>query len=272
MPGTKDGELLERGQGVAHAAARMPHDELERGRVVGEALLAADVGKVRLHLVVSDRMKVKALHAGEDRGEDLLRVGDKDHVLGWLLERLEQRVERRRREHVDLVDDVDLRAAHDRGVAHSADDLLADVVHAGARGGVQLDDIRMLARRDEAALIAAAVGQRRRAPLAHERLGQDARHRGLSRAARTAEQVRVTGAALEHGALQGLDHVRLAHDLIERLRAILGVERFHAASGTLVSEVPVYPRQRRDALRPQVLLACGNDAGAFAAACRSVGK
>jgi len=193
-------------------------------------------------------------------------------VLGRLLERLEQRVERRRGEHVDLVDDVDLVATHRGRVVDAGDDLLAHVVHAGAGGRVELYHVRVLAGGDEAALLAGAVGQGCRAPLAHERLGQDARHRGLSRAARTAEQVRVTGAALEHGALQGLDHVRLAHDLIERLRAILGVERFHAASGTLVSEVPVYPRQRRDALRPQVLLACGNDAGAFAAACRSVGK
>ena len=254
----------------------MPDDELECGRVIGEPLLAADVGKVRLHLVVANRVEVKTLHAGEDRGEDLLRVGgahDKNHVLGWLLERLEQRVERRRREHVNLVDDVDLCAAHDRGIAHSADDLLADVVHAGARGGIQLDDVRMLARRDEATLLAAAVGQRRRTLLAHERLGQDARHRGLSRAARAAEQVRVTGAALEHGALQGLDHVRLAHDLIERLRAILGVERFHAASGTLVSEVPVYPRRRRGALRPQVLLAFATTTPrSFGVSRRSVGK
>ena len=109
------------------------------------------------------------LDAGENRGKDLLRVGgahDEDHVLGRLLERLEQRVERRRGEHVDLVDDVDLVATHRGRVVDAGDDLLAHVVHAGAGGRVELYDVRVLAGGDELALIAGAVGQRGGALLA----------------------------------------------------------------------------------------------------------
>ena len=74
-----------------------------------------------------------------------------------LLERLEQRVERRRREHVDLVDDVDLvRAAH-RRKAHRVDDLLTHVVDARAARGVQLIHIGVGSRRDGLALGTRAV-------------------------------------------------------------------------------------------------------------------
>ena len=228
----KNAELLQGGQRVAHAAARVAHDELERGVVEGEALAAAHIGEVRLHLVRRDRVEVEALHAREDRGQDLLGVGrahDEDDVLGRLLERLEQRVERRRREHVDLVDDVDLAAAHRRGVVNAADDLVADVVHAGARRGVELGHVGVLARGDEPALLAGAVGQAL-ALLAHEGLGKQARHGGLARAARSAKEVRMARLVLRNSAHERLDHVFLADDLLERLWAVLCIERFHAAS------------------------------------------
>ena len=228
----KNAELLQGGQRVAHAAARVAHDELERGVVEGKALAAAHIGEVRLHLVGRDRMEVKALHAREDRGQDLLGVGrahDEDDVLGRLLERLQQRIERRRGQHVDLVDDVDLAAAHRRGVVHAADDLVADVVHAGARRGVELSHVGVLAGGDQAALLAGAVGQAL-ALLAHEGLGKQARHGGLARAARSAKEVRVACLVLRNSAHERLDHVFLADDLLERLWAVLCVERFHAAS------------------------------------------
>ena len=228
------GELLERGERVAHAAAGVAHYDLERLLVIGEALGATDLHQVVVHLVGGDGVEVEALHAREDRGEDLLRVGgahDEDHVLRRLLEGLEQRVERRRREHVDLVDDVDLVAAAHRGVVDAGDDLLADVVDAGAARGIQLVDVGVLAGGDELALLAGAVGQVARALLAHEGLGDDARHGGLARAARPAEQVGVARAVLGHGALEGGDHVGLANYLLKRLWAILAIQRLHATSG-----------------------------------------
>ena len=226
-------DLLERGERVSHAAARMPRDELERRLVVREALLRAHEGEVRLHLVGTDGVEVEALDAGEDRGEDLLRVGrahDEDDVGGRLLDGLEQRVERRRREHVDLVDDVDLVVAAHRRVVDAGDDLLADVVDARVGCGVELDDVGVVPRGDETAVLAVATGQAVDAALADERLGEDAGHGRLARAARSAEQIGMARAPLEHGAFEGLDHMLLTDDLLERRRAILCVERFHGAS------------------------------------------
>jgi hypothetical protein len=58
-------------------------------------------------------LKVVALAAAQDRDGDLVhlrRREDELHVRRRLLERLQERVPRRVREHVDLVHDVDLEA------------------------------------------------------------------------------------------------------------------------------------------------------------------
>ena len=81
----------------------------------------------------------------------------------------------------------------------------------------------MVARGDELAFLAGAVGQVAAALHAEKRLRQQARHRGLARAARPAEQVRVAHALLAHGPLEGLDHVVLADDLVEGLGTVLVV-------------------------------------------------
>ena len=57
---------------------------------------------------------------------------------GRLLERLQERVERARREHVDFVDDVDLEAVA-RGPERDATPAAADVVDAVVGRAVDLD-------------------------------------------------------------------------------------------------------------------------------------
>ena len=233
LAGAKDAQLLERGQGVAHAAARVANHQLQGLAVVGEALLLADMAQVLEHLVVGNAVEVKALDARQDGGQNLLRVGgthDKDHVLGRLFEGLEQGIERRRGQHVDLVDDINLATTHRGGVVNARQDLFAHVVDARARGGVELGHVGVLAGRDQAALLAGAVGQLARALLAHKRLGQQAGHGRLARAAGAAEQVGVAGAVFCYRSLEGLDHVFLADYLLKRLRAILCVKGFHRAS------------------------------------------
>ena len=111
-----------------------------------------------------------------------------------LLERLEQRIEGVRREHVHFVDQVDLVAAARRRVLHVVEQL-ARVIDAGARGGIDLDQIDAAAGIDLAAAGALAAGRRAHAALAVQALGEDARDRGLAHPARTGEQKGVVHAA-----------------------------------------------------------------------------
>ena len=192
--------------------------------------MGTDTNQVLVNVVVPDRPEVKTLDARENRGGNLLRVGrakHEDHVLRWLLESLEQRVERCRREHVNLVDDVHLVATLRRSVAHAVYDFLSNAVDARTRGGVELVHVWVLARRDELALITCAIGKMPGTLLAHERFGQKPRHSGLSRTARPTKQICVACAALENRPLQRSHHMLLTHHVVKGLWTIFSVERLH---------------------------------------------
>ena len=147
---------------------------------------------------------------------------------GRFLERLEQRVEARIREHVDLVHDVELVPAAGRRVLHVVDDQFADLVHLGVRGGVEFQHVQAAPLGDLLALRAHAARLGRRPVLAIERLGQDARGRGLAGAARPDEEVGVREPLLLDGVFERLRNMRLADDLVEILRAIFAGENLVA--------------------------------------------
>ena len=110
--------------------------------------------------------EVEAVAAVDDRRQDLRRLGRREHedrVRRRLLERLEERVPRLGREHVRLVEDVDLVAPGHRRV----DDALAqvaDVVDGVVGRRVHLDDVERGRARDRHARVAHAAGRDRRPP------------------------------------------------------------------------------------------------------------
>ena len=218
--------LVEDGKRVTGRAPPPPDGHVER--LVGDL----QVGRLP-HLleqlaqgVGAEQPELEVLGAAADGGQHLLGVGggqDEDHVGGRLLQRLQQGVGRRRREHVDLVDDVDLlpsgRAQGRPGdqVAHGVDPVVG--------GGVELVDVERGApgdlharRADAAGLAVVGVG-------AVEGLGQDAGGRRLAGASGPAEQVGVGDLALADGVAEGQDDVVLALDLGERRRPEPPVER-----------------------------------------------
>ena len=92
-----------------------------------------DMREMRREHVRRNAAQVEALAARQHRHRHLVHLGRGEqelHVRRRLFERLQQRVERVLRQHVDFVDDVDLVARRDRRVAHRLDDL-AHVVDAG---------------------------------------------------------------------------------------------------------------------------------------------
>ncbi len=169
----------------------MARHNLQRLLVKGKVLLLTDVTQARLDVFVRDAMEVETLAARKNGLENLLRIGgaqNEHHVRRRLLKGLEQRVERRRREHVNLVDDVDLVGATNRRVAHRVDNLLAHIVHTRARCRVKLVDIRMITCGNGLTLRARTVWDATSIPFGtrtQQRLSQNARHGGLARTAWT---------------------------------------------------------------------------------------
>ena len=166
--------------------------------------------------------------ARPDGRQHLLGFGGGEHedqVLRRLLDDLQQRVEARRGDHVRFVDDEDavprLGGRVERPVAQ-----FAGVVDAAVAGGVEFDDVDVagpVGRQRDARVAHAARGGRR-ALLAVQRAGQDARRRGLAAAARPGEQVGVVDPARRQRRRQRFGDVLLADHFGERRRSVLAVE------------------------------------------------
>ena len=145
-------------------------------------------------------------------------------MLRRLLENLQQRIERRGREHVHLVDDVHALFQHRRGI----DRLLAqgaDVVDAVVRRGVELRNIEQRPLVDPTAGLALVARLTVHRMQAVDRLGEDARAGRLARAARPREEIGVRGAPLLHLPAEGIGDVALADDLGKGFGPPLAVQR-----------------------------------------------
>src|SRR5262245_55744323 len=136
---------------------------------------------------------------------------------GRLFQRLEEGIERRAREHVDLVHDVDLEAAARRGVLDVFPQR-ADVVDARVGGCVDLHHVDRRARGEVLARGARAACLGAGARGAGQRLGQQTRGGGLADAARAGEEIGVGHAAgRERIAERARDRI-LPDDRVEDLR------------------------------------------------------
>ena len=136
-------ELLERAERVAEAAGRRAGDHVDRRLGDLDLLLDRHPAQHARDLLERRAVEVEAVAAVDDRGRHLVRLGrgqHEDDVRRRLLERLEERVPGRGREHVRLVEDEDAAAA-----AHRRErDVLAqraDVVDRVVRRGVHLDHV-----------------------------------------------------------------------------------------------------------------------------------
>ena len=220
-------KLLKRGQRVAHAAFSAMGDQVKRLALELHVLGHADGAQPRHDGLSRNAAEIETLAARVDGFGNLLGIGSSQHeyhVARRLFKRLEQRVERRRRQHVNLVDDVDLVPTARRSELNATDDLLAHILHARATCGVQFVHVGMLAVGNHRAIIARSVRLGRRAVLAQKRLGKQARRSGFAGAARAGEQVRVTYLILLDRVFDSAFDMLLANDVFEYLRPVFSVQ------------------------------------------------
>ena len=169
-----------------------------------------------------DAPQIEALAARHDRRQHFLRFGGGKHELHVrrrFLERLEQGIERRRGEHVHLVDDVDFERRRSRRIQAGLAQLthLFDPVVAGT---VNLEHIDRSSLGDLDAL-GIVIGEIDFGAVdAIQALGKNPCQGRLARAARTTEQICVCNALSADGIGQRLADVILADDITEALRTI----------------------------------------------------
>ena len=176
-------------------------------------------------------MEIETLATREDGFRNLLRIGgteNEHHMAGRFFDGFQKCIEGRRREHVNLVDDVNLPSTSGWSVAYAADDFLAHVFDARAACRVELVHIRVSALRNGLAFRARTVGLDGGALFAHQRLGEDARRGGFASSSWTAEQVCMGDFILLDSVFQRALNMLLTHNVGKSGRTIFAVQRLHA--------------------------------------------
>ena len=226
VDGSPGGHLVQSRQGVARRSPAPPHGRVDRCVVQVETGVVTDPSQQIDQRLGSEKPEFEVLCPAADGRKHLLGFGGRQHeddVTGRLLQRLEQGVGCRRREHVDFVDDVDLPPT--RRSQCGVGDELAHGVDTVVGGGIQLVHVERCAAGD---LDAGVADPARFAPVgcrAVEGLGQDPGRRRLAGAPRPTEQIGVADPVVAHGVAKGQADVFLPEHFVEPLRAEPSVQR-----------------------------------------------
>ena len=182
---------------------------------------------------LADSAQVEPLAPGQHRDRhhaDFRRCEHEFHMLGRLLQGLEQRVERVVRKHVDFVDDVDL-VPGGRGPVGNALDDFPHVRDAGPGGGIHFENIDMPTVRDREAVLAlsARIGSRDSISFrthAIQALRDQPRRCGFPHPSHAGQNERMGNPVRLERVPHHADHGVLPDYLGERLRPVLPREDF----------------------------------------------
>ena len=225
-------------------------------RIGFDAFLGADVGEVAFEQFDRNAAQVETLGPAEHRDRQLFHLGrgeEELHMCRRFLKCLQQRIESIAGQHVNFVDDVDLVARRNRGVAHRFDDF-AHVIDAGMAGGVHFDDVDVAAFGDGAAGLAYAAGADRGTavsigPDTVQSLGDEARGGGLPHPANAGHQEGVSQPIAGDGVGQRTHHRFLTDEFGEGLRTVftgqnaVGLSRLPNSGGMWI--IRMIGRRRR---------------------------
>ena len=195
-----------------------------------------------------DPTQVEPLAPAQDRHRHLADLGGGEDEFGVgrrLLQRLQQGVERLRRQHVDLVQHIDLVARLDGRIADALQDV-ADVVDAGVRRRVHLHHVHVLASHDGRVVPpVGGQGQRRLVDAVGfvvQGAGQQTRGRRLADPPHPGQHEGVGDPAGGEGIGQGPDHRLLPDQILEGARPIFA--RQHLIGGAVVDVGRDFGRSR----------------------------
>ena len=241
--------LIGQRQRVAHRSARGAREQAQRLRIDAHAFVVQHPRQVLAYRLGRHRSQVELQTTRQHRHRNLLRIGGCQHKLQVrrrLLERLQHRVEGRRRQHMHLVNHEHLEAPLHRLVDRLLEQAL-HIVDAAVGGGVELGVVDETTRIDVGARLADAARRRRHTAVAVgaqavQRFGQDARHRRLANAPGAGEQIGVVQSLRVQRVGQRTHHMLLADHFREILRAVLAGEHEVGHSAILV---PCPRRQNR---------------------------
>ena len=233
LPRAQRDGLVEQRQTVAHAAAGGLADQLQAPFLIGDVFGLQHIGQVSSHGGRADVAQAE-LHAARQHGDrHLLRISGGQHeddVGRRLFQRLQHGVEGVGGEHVDLVDDEDLVAAH-RGQVGGVLQHHRHFLDLAVGGRVHLQIVGEAPLVHTPAGRALTAGMGAHALFAVQGLGQDAGDGGLAHAPGTGEQVGVVKPLVVECVAQRAHDRVLSDQGIEVARAPFAGQHLMAAGG-----------------------------------------
>ena len=216
-PLASPGALVQKGEGVPQAAVGQAGQQ--GGALTGQVdpLLLGHIAQALGDLSREDPLEGKLLAPGFDGGRDLVQLGggqNEHQVGGGLLQDLQQGVEGRGGQHMDLVHDVHP-LPHGGGGVHRLVPQGADLVHAVVGGGVQFQYIQNGAVFNAQAGGALVAGVAVHRSLTVHRPGQDLGAGGLAGAPGAGEEIGVGEAVSRHLLLEGVGNMALPHHIVK---------------------------------------------------------
>ena len=213
--------LVEQAEAVAHAARCGVGQQVQGVRFVFGVFGLQDVGEVLADLPLAHVFQVELQAAREDGRRQFLRVGggeDEFDVRRRFFQCFQQRVEAAGGEHVYFVNEIDFVLSFDRCVGDVVKQF-ACFFDAGARGGIDFDEVGEAALVNFFAVVAFAAGVGADVVfLAVERFGEDAGDGGFADAACAGKEVSVVDAVMVQRVGQRLGHMRLADQFVKVFR------------------------------------------------------
>ena len=223
--------LVEDGQPIARRPFGRLRDQRQGIRLGRDLFGLHHMGEMAGQQIGRNAPQVEPLATRQDGDRHLVHFGRREqefHMRRRLLQRLQQRVEGVFGQHMHFVDNVDLVARGDSGIAHRLDNL-AHVIDAGVARRVHLDHVDMppLGNRGAGFADPARVDRRPALPVradAVERLGDQPRGRCLADPAHARHQKGMGQPPAPDRIAQRLDHRILPDQLMKTARSIFARE------------------------------------------------
>ena len=219
------GTSVQNGQCIAQSAVRQTGNQLCTVRGQLQMLFPRNILHSAGNVLGADTGKVIPLAAGQDRSRNFLDLGggqNKDDMGRRLFQRFQQSVERRCRQHVHLIDDINLIFTGTWRVRRLVAQV-ADVIHAVVGCRIHLHHIEDAAVVDAPADLALTAGVTALRMQAVDRLGKNFGTGGLARAAHAGKQVSVTHAVCSDLVFQRGNDGTLTNHVLKTLRPPLAV-------------------------------------------------
>ena len=212
-------------QRITHGAVGQTGDQLCAVGGQLQALFFGDIFHPVRDIFRPDAGKIIPLAAGKDGRRDLLDLGrrqNEDNMGGRFFQRFQQGVERRRGEHVHLIDDIYLIMASAGRIGRLVAEV-ADIIDAVVGRRIHFHHVENAAVVDALADLAFAAGVAVLRMQTVDCLGKDLRAGSLARAAHAGEQIRMAHTAGGDLVAQGRHDAALGHHVLEFLGSPLAV-------------------------------------------------